>query len=111
VEDLKGMFDESSDEEEDYPSPDSSDQSTVHQAFIFGFSSTRVPMLKLHPPRESIPRIWSLFRQNVDPLVKVLHIPTVEPIILEAKDHLDNLPRGLEALLFSVYYGETLLLC
>lgn len=72
---------------------------------MFGYSSVNVDMLALHPPPEQIPKYWQLFKENVDPLVKLLHIPTIEPKILEAKDHLDHLPKGLEALMFSIYYG------
>lgn len=48
---------------------------------------------------------WRLYKENVDPLVKVLHIPTIEPTILTAASHLANLSRGFEALLFAIYYG------
>jgi len=41
----------------------------------------------------------------VDPLVKVIHAPSMEPTILEANGCLDKIHRGLEALLFAVYYG------
>lgn len=63
-------------------------------------------MLKFHPHRAIIPRIWDLFKQNVDPLIKLLHTPTIEPKIFDAMDHLDNLPRGIEALMFAIYYGR-----
>jgi hypothetical protein len=41
----------------------------------------------------------------VDPLVKVLHIPTFEPVFRDAVSHLGKLPKGLECLLFAIYYG------
>ncbi|EOD46576.1 putative c6 transcription protein [Neofusicoccum parvum UCRNP2] len=49
--------------------------------------------------------LWTLFKENVDPLVKVLHIPTIEPKILSAIENRDHIPRGMEALLFSIYYA------
>ena len=62
-------------------------------------------MLSLHPPSEYIPKYWQIYKENVDPLVKIIHIPSMEPTILEAKGRLDKIHRGLEALLFAIYYG------
>jgi hypothetical protein len=62
-------------------------------------------MLPLHPPADHIPLYWSVFKERVDPLVKVLHIPTTEPTVLESRNRLDQIHRGLETLLFAVYYG------
>lgn len=72
---------------------------------MFGYMSTNVDMLKLHPPPEQIPKYWNLFKENVDPLVKLIHIPTMEPKIFDAMTHLSHLPKGLEALMFAIYYG------
>ncbi|KAF2754981.1 hypothetical protein EJ05DRAFT_467985 [Pseudovirgaria hyperparasitica] len=104
VEDLKEIFDEATDDEEDYPSP-SSNSTSSHQNFIFGFSSSNVDMIPLHPLPRMIPKYWSLFKENVDALVKVLHIPTIEPTILDTANGLASLPKGLEALMFTIYYG------
>ena len=48
---------------------------------------------------------WRVYKERVDPLVKVLHIPSIEPTVLTAASHLANLSKGFEALLFAVYYG------
>lgn len=50
---------------------------------------------------------WRIYKENVDPLVKVLHIPSLEPTILAAASHLANLSKSFEALLFAIYYGVT----
>jgi len=102
---LKGILNESSDEEEDYPSPDTSEFASSHQSFIFGYRSTNVDMLSLHPSPEKFERLWAIYKENVDPLVKVLHVPTIEPTVLAAKNRLDKIHKGLEALLFAVYYA------
>jgi hypothetical protein len=46
-----------------------------------------------------------VFKENIDPLVKVLHVPSTEQSILSSATHLDRLPRGHEALMFAIYYG------
>lgn len=105
VEDIKGLLlTHSDDEEEDHPSPESF-TATSHQGFLFGYSSTNVDLMSLHPPPDQFCRIWTLYKENVDPLVKVLHMPTLEPKILSAMEKRDHIPRGMEALLFSIYYA------
>jgi hypothetical protein len=105
VEDLKTILLEHSDDEDDNQSPESSSQSSQQQGFIFGFSSTSVDMQALHPPEQQARDFWSMYKENVDPLVKVLHIPTFEPVFFDAIGNLTKVPKGLEALLFAVYYG------
>ena len=46
-----------------------------------------------------------IFKDNVDPVVKVLHMPSVEPLLLAHIDTLDRLPKGIECLFFALYYG------
>ncbi|KAF2653479.1 hypothetical protein K491DRAFT_602793 [Lophiostoma macrostomum CBS 122681] len=105
VEDLKAILVEPSDDEEDsHDSPDST-YSAQHQAFLFGYSSTNVDMFSLHPSPDRALHFWTVFKENVDPLVKVLHIPSFEPVFLDAITHLDNIPRSLECLMFAIYYG------
>jgi hypothetical protein len=62
-------------------------------------------MLSLHPAPERARQFWEIYKDNVDPLVKVLHIPTIEPMLLDAFTHPEKVPKGLECLMFAVYYG------
>jgi hypothetical protein len=105
VEDLKAILIEPSDDEDDVQSPESSNAASSHQGFIFGYSSTNVDMQALHPPEQQAREFWEVFKENVDTLMKVLHIPTFEPVFFNAIAHLDTCSRGLEALLFVIYYG------
>ena len=106
VENIKEMLNDSDEDDDgDYPSPETTHSSSSHQGFVFGYSSHNVNMLELHPPPEHIPVYWKHFRENVDPLVKIIHAPTMEPTVLKAKDGLDKIHRGLETLMFAIYYG------
>lgn len=105
VEDLKAVLIEPSDDEEDSNSPDSSEQPGQHQGYIFGLSSTNVDMRALHPTPELARQFWEAYKDSVEPLVKVLHIPTFEPTFEEAITHPDKVGKGLETLLFAIYYG------
>jgi hypothetical protein len=105
VEDLKAILIEPSDDEEDVHSPDTSNYASQHAGFVFGYSSTNVDMQALHPPEQQARHFWEIFKENVDPLVKVLHIPTFEPTFMDAVQHTDKVGKGLEALLFAIFYG------
>ncbi|KAI5194831.1 hypothetical protein E4T39_08491 [Aureobasidium subglaciale] len=106
VEDLKGILNQNTDDEVDDPSPTHSlpDQ---HHGWIFSFSSQNVDLLSLHPIAGQIEAYWNVYKERVDPLVKVLHIPTIEPTVLASASHLANLSKSFEALLFAIYYGAT----
>jgi len=62
-------------------------------------------MLSLHPPADQALEFWAMYKENVDPLVKVLHIPTFEPVVLEAVGHPEKISKSLEPLMFAIYYG------
>ena len=108
VEDLKGILNQSSDSDEGtigHHSVLDSFGSNSHQGFIFGLSSQNIDLLSFHPPPDQIDVYWNIYKDRVDPLCKVLHIPTLQPKVLSVASHLDALPRGFEALLFTIYYG------
>ena len=105
VEDLKGILNQSSDDEDAESPHDNGQAFGSHHGFVFGLSSQSVDMLSLHPLPQQIGAYWRAFKENVDPLVKILHVPTFERTIAAAASNLAGLPRGLEALIFAVYYG------
>nr|POE99356.1 bikaverin cluster transcription factor bik5 [Quercus suber] len=107
VEDLKGMLNQSSDDEDggfsgpDMPLPFN------HQGWMFGYSSHSVDMLSLHPLPSQIEAYWETYVDRVDPMCKVLHIPTLRPVVLKAASQLNNLSKSFECLLFTIYYAAT----
>jgi hypothetical protein len=105
VEDLKAVLIEPSDDEDDVNSPDSSEQPGQHQGFIFGLSSTSVDMQALHPTPEIARQFWESYKDSVEPLVKVLHVPTFETTFDDALANPEKVSKGLESLLFAIYYG------
>lgn len=103
MEDLKSILIEHSDDEPDQDA--ASPSSAQHQGFIFGYSSTSVDMLSLHPPVQHARMFWEIYKENVDPLVKVLHVPTFEPQFFEAIAQPDKITKSFEPLIFAIYYG------
>ncbi|XP_014557401.1 hypothetical protein COCVIDRAFT_97148 [Bipolaris victoriae FI3] len=105
VENLKSILMEPSDDEDDAHTPESSEPSSQHHSFIFGYSSSNVDMQALHPPEHHVRQFWNIYKENVEPLVKVLHVPTFELTIMNAAANIEKVSKRLEAWLFVIYYG------
>jgi len=57
----------------------------------------------LQPDPLHVFRLWQLFLDRVNPLTKIIHVPTVQPYVLEATTNILNVPLHYQALLFSIY--------
>lgn len=105
---MRDILDDPTDEEGDYPSPDSGSASSASansQGFLFNFSSTVHSLRNFHPPARQIPMYWRIFKENVDPVFRILHRPTTEKLISEAVRNLDHLSKTTEATMFSIYFA------
>ncbi|CAG9954418.1 unnamed protein product [Clonostachys rosea f. rosea IK726] len=58
---------------------------------------------KLHPEPGQIYRLWQQFVEAVNPLIKIVHVPTMQQQILEASWDLENISPPLAGLMFSIY--------
>lgn len=59
-----------------------------------------------HPSPDQVIAYWTTFKNNCDSLVKVLHVPTIEPVILQAAVDQDGMSHGLAALTFAIYFSS-----
>ncbi|KAJ6032245.1 hypothetical protein N7540_002977 [Penicillium herquei] len=84
--------------------PDSSSQEDGdgEDMLLLG-SVTRKDLTKLHPNPVHIFKLWQTFLENINPLIKILHTPTLQPQILEAAGEISSIDKELEALMFAVY--------
>ncbi|KAF2103639.1 hypothetical protein NA57DRAFT_50511 [Rhizodiscina lignyota] len=121
VEDIRGILDEEpgiNDDVRDICSPDPSvDSLSSPQSYFLGSGHKAADLLSLHPRPEHIMTCWEVFKDRVDPLIKILHIPTIEPVILKVHDsleqsrrnltriRLDQIQHGIDALMFVIYYS------
>ncbi|KAI0407362.1 fungal-specific transcription factor domain-containing protein [Xylaria palmicola] len=48
-------------------------------------------------------RLWQTFLEKVNPLTKIIHVPSVQPKLVEATTNPGSIPKNVEALLFSIY--------
>lgn len=76
-----------------------------HHAFILGYRSADIDLRPLHPLPSQIPYMWQVYKENVDPIAKVLHVPTVEKLVNQTRKDLDNLTPANEALMFAIYFA------
>ena len=100
---MKSFLNEEPVETEAYALPDLSDAGNSYQAYIFG--STYGNTLPLPLPLDQIPLYWQLYKENCDRLVKVLHIPTIEPLILQAATQPNGISKRLETLINAVFFS------
>ncbi|KAL6902427.1 fungal-specific transcription factor domain-containing protein [Trichoderma evansii] len=57
----------------------------------------------LQPDPIHIFRLWQLYLDRVNPLFKVIHVPTTQPFVMEAATNMTNLPLHYQALMFSIF--------
>lgn len=83
--------------------------SSVHSPpdvdFLFDSGSQAMDLHSLHPSQTQRLKAWQLFKENVCPVATVLHIPSIEPALLEGMRTMRDVSKPLEALMFVVYYG------
>jgi cell division protein FtsX len=70
-----------------------------------GYNSSDVNLKSLHPLPSQIPFYWQTFLENVNPLVKILHVPTMNKTIKEVQNNLESLSKSTEALMFAIYFA------
>lgn len=86
-------------------SPDNSNANTPDETvdlLLSDFNS-----LDLHdvaPSAVQTFRLWQIFLERVNPVTKIVHVPTMQPIVIEAAaaNH-HNVAPSMQALLFSIY--------
>ncbi|KAL6718136.1 hypothetical protein ACLMJK_004223 [Lecanora helva] len=106
VEGLKQTMDDVSDDEdtpESVQSPPDSQTSTLFGSSILQTSELR----QLHPNPNHISALCDIYVENVDPMAKVLHMPSFRSLVAHASSNIHDVPSNnyVEALLFSMYYS------
>lgn len=106
VAEMRDILDDDTEDEDDYPSPGSgSSASGNHQGFVFSFSSTILSLRRFHPTPEQISSYWAIFKTNMDPVIKLLHVPHYEKMIFQASLDLDHISKPIELLMFTIYFS------
>lgn len=83
------------------PNPASAD----HHSYIFGYRSVDIDLSMCLPEPFHVPYLWSTYQENVEPLLKVVHVPTMKRVFRDARKKFDQLTPGYQALVWAIYYG------
>ncbi|KAJ5884322.1 hypothetical protein N7504_011894 [Penicillium tannophilum] len=94
---------------------DEHEQPTIHDAFDKMFENTndgfpfmvggsKSQITHLHPSAIQIFQLWQIYLNNVNPLLKINHAPTLQNQIVKASADLSNIAEPLEALMFAMYF-------
>ncbi|KAI8686620.1 Zn(2)-C6 fungal-type domain-containing protein [Fusarium sp. Ph1] len=76
-----------------------------HHSFLLGYRSADVDLAGLHPLPAQTSFLWQIYLENIEPLVKVLHIPTMSRLMTKVRRGEHDLRPGDEALVFAIYYS------
>jgi hypothetical protein len=72
-------------------------------SFPFGVGGSTTRITHLHPSAIQIFQLWQIYISNVNPLLKISHVPSLQNQIVEAGADLTKCSKPLEALMFSIY--------
>lgn len=70
---------------------------------LFGSRKIDIDLSTMHPPQAQMFRLWQIYLDNVDRLLKVTHAPTLQSRIIEAASNTSNIEPSLDALMFGIY--------
>lgn len=70
---------------------------------LFGTRDTNVDLAPLHPEPVQLFKIWQIYLDNVNPLLKVTHTPSLQAQIITTAGNMKDIKPELEALLFGIY--------
>lgn len=73
------------------------------ELLLFGSRVPTIDVSTLHPDPVQIFKLWQIYLNNVNPLLKVTHIPSLQGRIIEAVSNLKSINPTFEALMFSIY--------
>ncbi|KJK64293.1 specific transcription factor domain protein [Aspergillus parasiticus SU-1] len=94
-------------------SDDENERPTIHHSFDTMFGDTDgfpfnvcgspAQITDLHPPAIKVFQLWQVYINNVNPLLKISHVPTLQAQVVEAAADPAKIPKPLEALMFGIY--------
>ncbi|KAL9081336.1 MAG: hypothetical protein Q9159_007344 [Coniocarpon cinnabarinum] len=70
---------------------------------LFGLRGSSIDFANLHPEQFQIFKLWQIYMDNVNPLLKVIHCPTTQMRIIEAAGDVGHASPTLQALMFGIY--------
>lgn len=95
----------SRDEDEDTMTPDSVSTNAIPPDPLTGaFLGCQQSILHCHPSHADAMQLWKTHTENVEPICKVLHIPSTGEMVESVSQRPENASKAEECLLFSIYH-------
>lgn len=109
---MEELVQESEDDDECHHSSGSSGSSgyssvttdSYNPDLIFG-SDPRMDTHDIYPSSSELLEYWHIYMADVDPVTKILHVPTFGRQLIEVKDNLQSLDAGMQALVLSICFA------
>ncbi|KAI0450904.1 hypothetical protein F5B21DRAFT_489157 [Xylaria acuta] len=118
IEQLRGMFLDTNSKDEDSPQLDDSPPfhdaespnpvSWGPNAAILGYRSVAHSLRGFHPSVDLSMRLFQVFNDNVLPVTRIFHSPTLIRLFWSAVVSPDSVDKETEALLFAIYYSAVI---
>lgn len=109
IKEVRDLFDEPSSptaSEDEASSPASvAAYSEAESPFLFGYHSLARTLRNYHPPSTIGERLLDVFENNVAPIIRIVHGTMLRDLMQTAITSPDELDKGSEALVFSVYFA------
>ncbi|OOQ84245.1 C6 transcription factor domain-containing protein [Penicillium brasilianum] len=95
----------STDEDEDTITPDSVSTNTIPPDPLTGaFLGCQQSILHCHPSHGDAMQLWKTHTENVEPICKILHIPSTGEMVESVSQRPASASKAEECLLFSIYH-------
>jgi hypothetical protein len=111
ISEIYDLLDEpSSEEDTNLPTLQRSTESDIpsrliHHGFLFGWPSAVADLKDLRPSPSDMFLLQDIFLDNVDPLTKPLHRPTIQKMFLGTWNSYCNVSKAEDALMFAIYFA------
>ncbi|KAG8158052.1 hypothetical protein KVR01_011813 [Diaporthe batatas] len=86
--------------------PESARGLSGSNATLFGFRALAYSLRPFHPTLPQAVNLFAVFTENVSPVLRLFHMPTLSSSYWEWIASLDLLDKNTEALLFAIYYSS-----
>ncbi|RDL35434.1 uncharacterized protein BP5553_07365 [Venustampulla echinocandica] len=101
--DIEEILQGSSDDELETPITTTYDEAFLDAGDLLLPGPAVDDLASLHPPPVQIFRLWQTFLDNINPLIKLFHAPTVQQQVLEASANLNAASTKIQVLMFGIY--------
>lgn len=93
-----------SDDDEDETPSNGAELNHISDPLTGAMTGRSKSLLDMHPPYDIARTLWTLYVENVDPICRVVHTPSMGPIVDSAARIPKQASKTIECLLFAVYH-------